>query len=124
MPATQALFGLFTALTVGSCQTMGNGDDVPAILSNPTAESRSALQGAVNNALNTEVTIEDEALTSSSMLIIERRPPRSIQNLPATGRNMDPAIQFRLVLNGEDCVLVDTRNDSRHVLENTTCVAE
>jgi hypothetical protein len=37
---------------------------------------------------------------------------------------MDPPIQFRLVANNSACILIDTRDDSRHLLENTTCVAE
>ena len=111
-------------IVLAGCQTVGNNEDVPALVTNPTAASRAALQRAVNDFLNMEVTIAADALTSSNMLIIERNPPRGLQNQPATGRNMDPAIQFRLVLSGTDCVLVDTRDDSRRVLEDTTCVAE
>lgn len=108
----------------GSCKTIGNGDDLPARVTNPTIESRAALQQAVDNAMNMKVTISEDALTNSSLLILERSPPRSMQNLPATGRNMDPAIQFRLAINGPDCVLIDTRDQSRYTLENTTCVKE
>lgn len=111
-------------IVLAGCQTVGNNEDVPARVTNPTAASRAALARAVNDFLNIEVTIADDALTSSNMLIVERNPPRGLQNQPATGRNMDPAIQFRLVLSSTDCVLVDTRDDSRRVLENTTCVAQ
>ncbi len=111
-------------IVLAGCQTVGNYDDVPALVTNPTAASRVAVQRAVKEFLTMEVTIADDALTSSSLLIIERNPPRGLQSQPATGRNMDPAIQFRLVLNGTDCVLVDTRDDSRRVLEDTTCAAE
>jgi hypothetical protein len=111
-------------IVLAGCQTVGNTDDVPALVTNPTAASRAALQRAVNDFLNMDVTITDDALTSSNMLIIERNPPTGMQNQVATGRNMDPAIQFRLVLNGTDCILVDTRDDSRRVLEDTTCAAE
>ncbi len=111
-------------IVLAGCKTIGNTDHVPARVTNPTAASRAALQRAVNDFLNMEVTIAADALTSSSMLIIERNPPRGLQNQPATGRNMDPAIQFRLVLSGTDCVLVDTRDDSRRALEDTTCTAE
>ena len=111
-------------IVLAGCQTFGNTDDVPALVTNPNQASRAALQRAVNDFLNMEVTIAADALTSSNMLIIERSPPRGMQNQPATGRNMDPAIQFRLVLSGMDCILVDTRDDSRRALENTTCVAE
>jgi hypothetical protein len=116
------LVSVLVALT--ACQTTSSTNDVPARISNPSAASRAALQNVVNDALRTEVLLADDALTQSSMLVIERKPPRTMQNLPATGRNMDPPIQFRLVTNGNDCILIDTRDGSRHPLENVSCVAE
>ena len=103
---------------------MATDNDVPARISNPSAASRAALQHAVNDALNTEVLLAADALTSSSILVIERNPPKSMQSQPATGRNMDPPIRFQLVLNDSACILIDTRDTTRHLLENTTCVAE
>lgn len=115
----------FAALIVlAGCQTIASANDVPARITNPNDASRAALQQAVNDALHTEVSISDDALTGSSILIIERSPPRAMQGLPATGRNMDPPIQFKLVVNDSDCILIDTRDETRHLLENTTCIAE
>ncbi len=119
-----AFVSLTSALVLAGCKTIGSGDDLPARLTNPTVESQASLQQAVNDAMNMNVTIANDALTNSSLLILERNPPRSMQNLPATGRNMDSAIQFRLAINGSDCVLIDTRDASRYPLENTTCVKE
>ncbi len=112
------------ALVMVGCQTLASGEDVAARITNPTDHSRAALQNAVNDALNTDVALADNALTDSSVLTIERHPPRSMQSPPAQGRNMDTPIQFRLVLNGSDCILVDQRDNSRYLLENTTCAAE
>ena len=42
----------------------------------------------------------------------------------AYGRNLESPLQFRLVKNGADCVLVDLRDDSRHPLADTDCAAE
>ena len=103
---------------------MATGNDVPARITNPSDASQAALQYAVNDALNTEVLLAADALTGSSILVIERNPPRTMQNQPATGRNMDPPIRFRLVVNDADCILIDTRDGKRYPLENATCVAE
>ena len=111
-------------LVLAGCQTMATGNDVPARITNPTAASRAALQNAVNDALHTEVLLAADALTSSSILTIERSPPKTMQGQLATGRNMDPPIRFQLVVNDSQCVLIDMRDDSRHTLKNTTCVAE
>jgi len=124
MSARATILTLCGLTAFGGCQTVATANDVPARITDPNDASRAALQNAINDALHTTVLLADGALTTSSLLIIERNPPRSLQNQPATGRNMELPIQFRLVLSGEDCVLVDTRDDSRHLLENTTCVAE
>ena len=109
---------------LAGCQTMATGTDVPARITNPSAASREALQNAVNDALHTEVLLAASALTTSSILVIERNPPRSLQNQAPTGRNMDPPMRFHLVLNNSECILVDQRDESRHLLKDTTCAAE
>jgi len=111
-------------LALAGCQTPAVGEDVPALITNPTEESRAALQDAVNAALNADALLADDALTNSSLLTIERNPPRGLQNSPAQGRNMDAPIQFRLVMSDAGCTLIDLRDDSRRFLEFTTCVPE
>lgn len=109
---------------LAACQTTASAYDVPARITNADDASRAALRQAVSDALQREVLLANDALTSSNLLIIERNPPNTAQGRLATGRNMEPAIQFRLVANGSDCILIDTRDDTRYRLENTTCIAE
>lgn len=116
------IVGLIMSLT--GCQTLATDDDVAARITNPTDDTRAALQEAVNDALDTDVMLANDALTDSSVLTIERNPPRSMENLNAQGRNMDMPMQFRLVLNDGDCVLIFTADDSRRKLADTSCVAE
>ena len=103
---------------------MGNASDKPARIVNPDDASRKALQEAVNAAFGTNVTLADNALTESSMLTIERSPRPSMENPNPLGRNMEKPFQLRLVINGDDCVLIDDRDGTRHTLENTSCEAE
>lgn len=124
MSQLQVMPGILVALALAACQSMATGNDVAARISKPTDASRAALQNAVNDALHTNVMLADDALTSSSNLSIERSPPRSLQGQTATGRNMDPPIRFQLVMNDSVCILIDTRDESRHPLDNTTCIAE
>lgn len=106
-----------------ACQTVATNDDMPALITDPTDASRAALQQAVNAALNTEVLLADDALTNTSLLIIERVMPRTMEGSPAQGRTMDMPFQFRLVINGDDCVLIDQRDESRYPLQDTSCMA-
>ena len=109
---------------MAACQTLADHNDVPAVITDPSAESRAALQSAIATSLNTEVIIADDALTKASVLIIERNLPQTMQQRPALGRNMDPPMRFHLVLNNSECILVDQRDESRHLLEDTACAAE
>jgi len=119
------LISCFFPLVAGAaCQTLADNNDVPAVITDPSAESRTALKSAIADSLNTDVIIADDALTKTSVLIIERNPPRTMQGQPAQGRIMDPPIRFQLVVNDAECILIDTRDAKRYLLENTTCVAE
>ncbi len=112
------------ALVMAGCQSLVSGEDIAARITNPTDHSRAALQNTINELLNTHVALADDALTDSSVLTIEQHPPRNMQNLPAQGRNMGTPLQFALVLNGSDCILIDQRDNLRYPLEKTTCAAE
>ena len=110
-------------IALAGCQTLKATDDLPAWINNPDSDSRAALQAAVNEALDTDVALADDALTKSSILTIQRNLTDSLEGQPAQGRNMDMPIQFRLVISGDDCVLVDQRDQSRRILQNTSCRA-
>jgi hypothetical protein len=106
------------------CQTVAGNLDQPARITSTSDASRGDLQSAVNAALSTEVILADDALTSTSLLIIEINPPKSIDGASSQGRIVAAPIQFRLVINGTDCILIDQRDESRYLLEKTSCVAE
>jgi len=109
---------------ISACQTMSADQDQPARISPATDASRAVLQETINNALHTNVMLANDALTDSSILTIELNPPGTMQNPNPLGRDMGRPIQFRLVLNQSVCILVDQRDGTRHVLNDTTCVAE
>lgn len=111
-------------MSLTGCQTMATDYDRPARIVKPNDASRAALQETVNAALHTNVTIADNALTDSSLLSIEISPRRTMQNPAPQGRIMEIPIQLRLVINGSDCILIDQRDRSRHLLKDTNCAAE
>jgi hypothetical protein len=112
------------ALSIAACKNVAPDADQDAVIVNPDAASRAALRETVNAALHTDVLLADDALTETSILIIERKLPQSIEGSPGQGRNMEMPIQFRLVINGDDCILIDQRDMSRTVLANTACSVE
>jgi len=125
MPGVKLLVALVIAVAaLAGCKTNAVHGEQAARIVDPTDSSRAALQETVNALLNTDVTLADDALVNSSLLIIERNVPRKIDSPPAQGRIMDMPIQFQLVTDGSNCVLIDKRDESRHLLENTVCAAE
>jgi len=114
----------FALIGVAACQTVASGEDIPARILAPTQDSRAELQYNVNSALRTEVLLADDALVESSVLTITRDQPGSMQNPVPQGRIMETPIQFRLVKRGDDCILVDQRDQTRYLLEGTDCAAE
>lgn len=108
-------------LAAQGCNTL-HAEDVPAVLVEPTAESRAELARVVSAALDgSPVLLADDALTEASLLTIERRVPRDIEGRPAAGRVLDPPEQFRLVRSGTRCFLVHQRTGERTLLTLSSC---
>jgi hypothetical protein len=113
------------ALVFSGCQTMNAAADVPALIAAPDDASRAALRDTVSGIFGGQnVPLADDALTKSSLLLIERNLRGSLDAPPAMGRVLEEPIRFRLVKSGDECVLVDLRDESRHLLTDTTCVPE
>ena len=113
-----ALLAVF-AVSLAGCK-----DVSPAVIVEPTDASRQALQDAINAQFNTSVMIAADALTDSSVLYIDRRELLDDSGTPLEGRRLDKPFEFRLVTDGRNCILVDQRDESRHILANTRCKAE
>ena len=113
------------ALLSGGCQTMTGNDDIPSIIVDPTAESRAELLGVVQDAMNgAPVRIADDALTTTSVLIIQRMPQKDLEGRPLTGRDLGRPEHFKLVANGDECVLMHEESGERRVLQRTRCKPE
>ena len=106
MKMTKALLGASLWIMLTGCQTVNADYDQPARIVNPDADSRAALQATVNEALGREVMLADDALTGSSMLVIERWLPGTMEDPVPEGLILERPIQFQLVRNGDDCVLI------------------
>jgi hypothetical protein len=110
------------ALSLAACAAISGRRDLPAVLTNPTAQTRAALARAVSGALHgAPVTIADDALTRDSTLIIERAQARAPDGVPLSGRERGRPEHFRLVKNGTRCVLLHERTGGRWTLQAATC---
>lgn len=114
-----ALAGLLTG-----CQGFAVADEVPARIVNLTDESHHALHAAVKAAVKKDVYIAHDALTTTSVLVIELSPPRQLDSPIGQDRILAEPLRFTLVKKGDVCLLIDGRDGSRYPLESTECVPE
>ena len=113
-----------TLLTV-ACNSLSAADDVPAVISQPSAASRTELLDVVTGALGgAQILLADDALTASSLLTIERNPPGDLQGRQFTGRLIERPVQFNLVKNGSECILEERSTGKRWHLTQTSCRPE
>ena len=100
-------------------------DERPARIAEPTGESRAELRRAVSDLLHgADVMLDDNALTTSSVLIVERNRIRTLDNRPLSGRDLGRPERFRLVTTGDRCVLIHENDDARRELLETDCAPE
>ncbi len=124
MPRVSITFIAATLVVLSACRGgRATLEDVPALIVNPTPTSRFELTRVVTTAINdTAIALADDALTETSTLILERSPPRSIEEQPATGRLLDRPVRLRLVINVENCVLINEADGRRWRLFQTECI--
>jgi hypothetical protein len=119
------IVAILLASSLFACARSAAQADTAALLVDPTAESRAELLAAVREALHgAPVLLADDALTSTSVLTIERGAAADPQRRIATGRTLEPPEQFRLVINDSRCVLVHAAAGGRRVLQTARCAPE
>jgi hypothetical protein len=108
-------------LISAGCRHLPAGDDVPAVLVEPTPAARAELLDVLRAALGgAPLTLADDALTRSSVLLIEREP-RGPDAL--AGRTVEASVhRFELVLNAGRCELVRRADAWRAPLTRARCV--
>jgi hypothetical protein len=102
---------VLTALGVWSlaatCATAPPAKGVPAVITNPTLESRIELVRVVTEALHGgPVSVAEDALVHDSTLILERGKARGPDGTPLQGRDPGRPERFLLVRTGAGCALV------------------
>lgn len=110
------------ALVPAGCAQRKAPAEVPAVLTNPTEQSRAELSRVVGEAMNgVQVTIADAALTADDTLIIEPAARRDARDMNLGGRETRRPDHFRLVKSGSQCVLLHVESGRRWTLTSATC---
>ena len=119
------IFSLVSVLLITACQSSKQSGDMPAIIVQPTIESRTELVRAVSSALQMDaVTLSVGAFTTTSELIVERKRANNLQGRIGGGREMERPDHFSLVINGAICILLHLESEQRYQLIETVCKPE
>lgn len=113
---------LVTAVQFAACIQPPVASEMPAVIDNPDAAGRAELLATVRKALgDVAVTLADNALTESNVLLIERVPRRNASGLLLNGRDLGRPQGFHLYLSGAHCVLKQDGTDRNWVLQRSKC---
>ena len=114
------------AFTAAACNSAPpRAGEIPARLVEPTAETRAELERAVSEMLHgAPVTLAADALTQSSVLVIEGSRPRGPGSPPLGGRETRMPERLQLFTDGRRCVLVHGDERARYELRHAACVPE
>ncbi|HUQ50853.1 MAG TPA: hypothetical protein VM692_01445 [Gammaproteobacteria bacterium] len=94
-----------------------------AVIAASTEQSRAELERVLSAAFDGQpVALAADALTRNSVLAIERRTPPGPQGRAATGRTLEPPVQFKLVLRDTRCMLVRVADAREWPLTEAQCV--
>ena len=109
-------------LMASGCRTVSAQTEVPAVIANPSPQSKATLAKAVSEALHgAPVRVADDALTKTDQLIIEREHPLDPAGHPLDGRSREMPEHFRLVKSGDHCILIHQPSEQRFPLTGVSC---
>lgn len=118
----RTLAGVVSVFALSAC-AMSSAETTPAVIASPDAASRATLRQAVATLIDRPVMLADDALTRESTLILERTVARdpSGKRIEAAERT-GPEV-LRLVIRGDECLLVHERTQQTAALPGVKCVA-
>ena len=107
-----------------ACASRADSPDEPAVIVNPSTESRGELERVIHKALGAvPVTLADDALTASSLLSLEHALRRDPEGRMLNGRDLSPPETFELFKRASQCVLVRLKTGHSWTLQHTQCAA-
>jgi hypothetical protein len=112
-------------MLIAACRELNEQVHVPALLTNPGFGTMQEIEQTVSAALNvTSVTLAEDVLTETSLLVIQHAPQYSIERPPELGRDLGRPYRFQLVTDGAQCTLMDMQSEQRWLLKSAKCIAE
>ena len=119
------LASLCALFLLESCQTTATNSDTPALIVRQTEAGRAELRNTLSGLFGgQEIILADDALTHSSMLVLQHTWKQKPDGQPALGRNVARPFRFRLIKRGDSCFLVDMRDGQGYLLAGTICTPE
>lgn len=118
--------GYLPLVVLAACSARAlSGPLEPALLENASSEVRAELAQVVSAALGgIQVTLGEEVLTATSILVIEQDVPRDLQQRPLAGRSLAVPVRFQLLTGDEGCWLKRLPQGPVWALTRARCTRE
>ncbi len=124
MKISQLVFAFAAFVSLSACSSLEIRHESAAVIDNASGETKAELEAIISRILKKpKVTIAEDALTESDILIISRTPKRNLRLNPVLGRSREKPNRFQLVKIGQDCYLKYEATQERCKLEKTSCRA-
>ena len=111
-------------VTAAACQGIGSDDatdDVPALLIDPTAATTTELRGVIETVLpGRRILLADDALTKSSLLIVDRRRHQRLEG-PLAGVADETPHRFQLIVRDSKPASANSDGQTRAPATATAC---
>lgn len=118
------IFGLAAVVSLFACNSLEIRHESAAVIDNASRATKAELEATISRILKKpKVTIADDALTQSDILIISRTPKRNLRLNPVLGRSKEKPHRFQLVKIGQACYLKYEATQESYRLETTSCRA-
>ena len=122
-PARAVSASMIAMIVLVSCASLST-EEIPAVFNEVTNRNHQILKQAVEEALNQKsILLSPDAMTRSSLLIIDRKKSEGLSSIDV-GRRFGRPHRFRLVIDRGKCTLVQLDADWRQILRETHCRPE
>lgn len=109
-------------LLASGCTAVGEDPERPALIAEHSRAGLQELQAALSEAYHgAKITLADTAFADSSYLLIERRAHTDGSGRLIMGNDPGRPDRFQLLVRGEECILVDLRDQRRWTLQEVRC---
>ncbi len=109
---------------LAACTTPAVTSEQPALLTRTEPQCRAQIEQALGRFLNAPVSVAPDVFEKDATLLLERPDPRDASGRRLDGRILGRPKTYRLVTDGQRCIVSGEKSSEHAVLTACTCIAQ